>query len=167
MMKKRHVGYCKKKSYISKTRLWAGFIFLIQLAADHKLWLKLCLEQLNNVYNVFAFVLTFDTSKIGNYCWWCTSIYFFSILMTSAVSQLASARKEIDQLDQDMQKKIKGLEQIVRYNISLYMKNLTCLFNCFILYQVQRCFSFVGSYWSSNCTRLSVIRLKLIISLLV
>ena len=29
--------------------------------------------------------------------------------------QLSSAKKEIDQLDQDMQKKIKSLENIVRY----------------------------------------------------
>jgi len=68
------VGYCK------------NVLSLIFLTSDHKHWLKLCIELLNNLYNVFASVLTFDTGLIGNYCKWCTGIYIFSILMTSAVS---------------------------------------------------------------------------------
>ena len=34
--------------------------------------------------------------------------------MCIACLQLSAAKKEIDQLDQDMQKKVKSLEQIVR-----------------------------------------------------
>lgn len=34
--------------------------------------------------------------------------------------QLSSAKKEIDQLDQDLQKKIKSMENIVRYCVSFY-----------------------------------------------
>ena len=39
-------------------------------------------------------------------------------ILVSLPFQLNAAKKEIDQLDHDMQKKIKALEQIVRYGMS-------------------------------------------------